>query len=367
DAHRVLHLFASPPEAGAPDPADPGVRYFGPGIHRPGRITLESGQTAYLAAGAVVYGSIHARGASHLRVAGRGILDVSPYERGEGGGAIRLSDCADVTIEGVTLRDPDVWALSLFGCRGVEIADVKLIGLWRYNADGIDICNSQDVRVRDCFVRSYDDSIALKGLKGTSVSFDDRPVRGVRVSGCTIWNDWGRALEIGAETCAPEIADVVFEDCDIVRTTHIALDIQHGDRAAVHDIRFRDIRVEMDGPQPRPRLQTSPEDRYEAAPEESYLPRLAVVEIVSTHYSKDTERGTVRDVRFEGISVTAPRMPESVLRGWDGEHSVEGVAFADLSRNGEAVKDAASARLTAGPHVGPIQLDRPPANGAAGS
>ena len=52
-------------------------------------------------------------------------------------------------------------------------------------------------------------------------------------------------MEIGAETCASEIADISFEDCDIIRTTHIAMDIQHGDRAAIRDIRFENLRVEV--------------------------------------------------------------------------------------------------------------------------
>jgi len=48
-AHRALHLFANPPEEVAPDPRDPRVIYFGPGLHCPGLMRLRSGQTVYLA------------------------------------------------------------------------------------------------------------------------------------------------------------------------------------------------------------------------------------------------------------------------------------------------------------------------------
>ena len=200
-SHHALHLFASPPERDKPAENQHGVRYFGPGVHRPGKIMLQSGETVYIAGGAVVHGSIQAHGAANIRVLGRGIIDCSDFERGKGGGAIRLSDCRDIRIEGVVMRDPDVWCCTLLGCTDAEIANVKLIGLWRYNSDGIDLCNSQHVTVRDCFVRSFDDSLVLKGLKSRRGSFDDRPVRDVRASGCVIWNDWGRAFEIGAETC----------------------------------------------------------------------------------------------------------------------------------------------------------------------
>ena len=208
--HYALHLFADPPETGAPKAGDANVLYFGPGVHRPGKINLQSGQTVYVAGGAVVYTAIAGRGLTGVRILGRGIIDTSEFPRGQGGGSIRLTNCTDVKIDGVILRDPDTWGLAASGCRNVTISRVKLIGFWRYNSDGIDLCNTQDVTIRDSFVRSFDDSIVLKGLKGRQESFGDRPVRNIRASNLVLWCDWGRALEIGAETSTPEIVDVIF-------------------------------------------------------------------------------------------------------------------------------------------------------------
>jgi hypothetical protein len=275
---------------------------------------------------------------------------VSPFPRGDGGGAIRLSDCSDVTIEGIVMRDPDVWCCSLFGCRKVTVSEVKLVGLWRYNADGIDVCNSQDVEVRDCFVRAFDDALVVKGLKWGGNSFDNRPIRNVRFRRCVVWCDWGRALEIGAETCAPEIADVAFEDCDIVRTTHIAMDIQHGDRAAIHDIRFARINVEIDAWNPSPRLQRQQDETYRADPQDRYCPALIVIVIYKTNYSQDQVRGTVSGVAFEDIAVTGPK-PASSFRGYDAEHGVDGVTIANLRFDGKLAGSAEEARLQVGPFV----------------
>lgn len=363
--HQALHLFPSPPEQDAPAPGDSGMRYFGPGVHHAGRIVLESGDSVYLAGGAVVYGSIHAQGASRIRIAGRGILDVGPYPRGEGGGAIRLSDCSEVVIEGIVMRDPDVWCCSLFGCRDVRIADVKLVGLWRYNADGIDVCNSQDVEVSDCFVRAFDDALVIKGLKFGANSFDDRPIRNVRFERCVVWCDWGRAMEIGAETCAPEIVDVVFEDCDIVRTTHIAMDIQHGDRAAIHDVRFLNIRVEIDAWNPPPRMQRSRNEQYVANPQDTYCPLLMVIVIHKTNYSQDDQRGTVRDIVFRDISVMGPHVPASSFRGLDAEHNVVGVTIANLRFNDVVVDTPQAARLAIGPHAEDVTIVTHSETGAA--
>ncbi len=354
--HHALHLLPSPPEQDAPAPGAPGVRYFGPGVHRPGKIELDSNESVYIAGGAVVYGSIQARGASNLRIAGRGILDQSPFARGQAGGAVRLSDCSQVSIEGIVMRDPDVWCCSLFGCRDVRIDGVKLIGLWRYNADGIDVCNSQDVEVSNCFVRAFDDALVIKGLTSRRQGPDERPVRNVRFIRCVVWCDWGRAMEIGAETCAPEIADVVFADCDIVRTTHIAMDIQHGDRAAVRNIRFENIRVEIDAWNPRPRIQRSPEDQYQPAREDRYCPTLLEIVIRKNNYSKDEHRGTVRDVVYQDIAVVGPHHPPSSFRGFDDEHTVEGVTIANLQFNGKVVGNAKEAGLNIGPHVRGVQF-----------
>ncbi len=350
--HKALHLFASALQAAAPKPQDPRVRYFGPGVHRPGKMTVESGQTVYLAGGAVVYGAIEAQGASNIRILGRGILDTSGLERDQAGGSIRLAKCKNVVIDGVILRDPNVWCLSAFFCSNLSISNVKLIGLWRYNADGIDICNSQDVTIRGCFVRSFDDSIVVKG-----VSQGDDPVRRIRVEGCVIWNDWGRALEIGAETAAPEMADMVFRDCDIVRTTYVAMDIQHGDRAAIKDVLFENIRLEIDDVNWRCQIQNGRDDHF--AFDTNFRPQLLVLEIYKTAYSRDAERGTIERVTMRNCTVTGKPLPPSRLQAFDAQHGIKDVTIANLRINGRGIRSLQEAAILVGPHVQNVRIEAP--------
>jgi hypothetical protein len=165
-----------------------------------------------------------------------------------------------------------------------------------------------------------------------------------------LWNDWGRAAEIGAETSAPEVSDIVFEDCDVIHNTHIALDIQHGDRAAVHDIRFQDIRVEVDEKNPPPRMQSKPGEVY-APGKAVYFPELIVIVIQKNFYSQDKERGNVRGVLFKNIAVTGPQMLRSWMRGLDPEHNISGVSIENLTFNGERLKNAQDARLRMDKHA----------------
>ncbi|MFC1716840.1 glycosyl hydrolase family 28 protein [Candidatus Poribacteria bacterium] len=334
--HYALHLFADPLEEDAPNPDDPDILYFGPGVHRPGKIMLKTGQTVYIAGGAVVHTSIRGAGVSNISVLGRGIVDTSTFERQEGGGGISLHNCDNVKIDGVIFRDPNVWTVTPRGCRNIAISNIKLIGLWRYNADGIDIVNCQHVTINKCFVRSFDDSIVIKGLKGTG----DQPVQDVVVTGCVIWNDWGRALEIGAETVAPEISRLVFRNCDIIRTVHVAIDIQHGDRARVRDILFENIRFEIDDYTPRPQYQNTRDEKYSSTEDDTYCPRFLVLEIKKTNYSQDSERGSMQDIYVRDVVVNGKLIPESHIYGYDATHKTEDVTIENLRINGQLISNA---------------------------
>ena len=76
DIFHNLQLFANPIEESRPDPGDPNVIYFGPGLHQleGGILRAPSGKTVYLAGGAVVRGRILISGVENVRVLGRGLI-----------------------------------------------------------------------------------------------------------------------------------------------------------------------------------------------------------------------------------------------------------------------------------------------------
>jgi hypothetical protein len=187
--HKALHLFANPLEENAPSPDDPGVHYFGPGVHEKGKFYIQSGETVYIAGGAVVYGSVNANNARDIKVCGRGILDASKLGRFDADQMIALRNCDRVNLSGVILRDANVYAVTPTQCQDVTITNLKVIGLWRYNSDGIDICNCQHVLVEDCFVRSFDDSLVIKGVNTPDPGGRDTSIRDVVFRNCVVWND----------------------------------------------------------------------------------------------------------------------------------------------------------------------------------
>ena len=164
DIKRPLFLFADPPEKDTPEPGDASVRYFEAGkIHEVGEIVLNSGETLYIAGGAIVRGYIRAEDARDVRILGRGILDATG--RNVKTNMVRLSGCRDVEINGIIVLDAFGWTLVPMKSRNVTIDNVKLVS-WRDNDDGIDIVGCRNLTVRNCFIRTKDDCIAVKASPG---------------------------------------------------------------------------------------------------------------------------------------------------------------------------------------------------------
>ena len=345
--HGALHIFAYPPEQESPDPQAPGVLAFGPGEHHAGKILLHDDETLYLAKGAVLHAAVEAAGASNVRICGRGILDNSTFARGAGA-PIAMQNCTGLTIEGITIRDSSVWTVTLTRCTDVVISNIKLIGMWRYNSDGIDLVNCERVVIEDSFVRAFDDNIVLKGFDVWHGKASAGPLRDVVVRRCVLWNDWGRALEIGAETRTDAINDVLFQNCDIVHFVHRAMDIQNGDRAHVHHICFEDIRVEeaiVDGAY-----------REDYGAPDTDVGMLIELLTVENPYSKDVERGKISDIVFRNITASGERFPYSRFTGHDAAHGVEGILIETLVIQNKPVTTLEEGQISVNAYVKDVTL-----------
>lgn len=106
-----------------------------------------------------------------------------------------------------------------------------MIGFWRYNADGIDIVNSSNVTIKNSFLRTFDDCIAIKGQK--AVYDKQKIIENIKVDNCVLWNDWGKCFEFGAETVVDIIRDVTISNCYIPHFTMVAMSMQNGDRGTL--------------------------------------------------------------------------------------------------------------------------------------
>lgn len=320
---RPLFLFANAIESypnGIPKPGQDKVRYFGPGVHQAGQIRPQSGETIYIAGGALVYGSIAANGVQGVRVLGRGILDGSKWKARETH-LVTFTDCSDIEMRGVILRDSALWNIVPRRCEHVTVADVKMLS-YRKNSDGIDLVNCRHVTVEDCFVRNYDDSIIVKALDR------DANVEDITVRNCVIWCDWGFSLGVTYETRTPSIRGLLFQNCDVLHGMACGgvLGIKVGDRATVSDVCFDDIRVE-----------------------DARVQLLKL--LIDSEFSRDTERGHIKGVVFRNIALTGGDFVPSTLFGFDADHGIEDVTFDNLRIHGKFVSGTLEGKILTNPYV----------------
>jgi len=279
----------------------------------------------YLAGGAVVKGAVIARG-SNIRICGRGILDGSDYEWRKGPHPVTIGIYgSNVTVSGITIRGSSHWTIVPRGSRHVTIRNVKLCNSRVQNDDGVNPCNSQDVLITDCFIRSDDDCVALKGLDFSGANSN---VEGIVVEDSILWCDRARIFLLGHESRAAFMRNVVFRNLDIIHFSMTAFLLEPGEEMRLEDVRIEDIRVHGEGQRELVRLRP-----------------------VVNQYMRKKVPGFVHDVHFKNIRLEGQRGEYLVeLVGADESHGVRDVTFENVTILGEKLgRD--SKRLRIGPHV----------------
>ncbi len=326
-----LLLFSNSLERDPPESGDPGVIYFGPGVHKPDKITVGENQTLYLAGGAVVKAEVLARG-KNIRIRGRGILDGSewPWRKGPVGNLIAIRDCTEIEVSGITLRGASHWSVVPRNSRKVTIRNVKLCNSRVQNDDGINPCNSQDVLITDCFIRSDDDCVALKGLdfSGTNPN-----VESIVVENSILWCDRARIFLLGHESRAEFMRKVTLRNLDIVHFSMTPFLFEPGENMHLEDITIENIRIHGEGQREFIRLRP-----------------------VVNQYMRKKVPGFIRNVRFRNVKIEGKPGEYLVqVLGADAEHDVLGVSFENVSILGSKLTEK-SPSVRIGEHTRDIRF-----------
>lgn len=340
--HKALHMFMESPRDFAE--REGATLRYGPGMHMAGLVRVKSHDRVYVDRDAIVFGCFMGENVEDVKIFGHGVIDGRVCERVFEGGytplqqsCLRFHGSKGIEIDGPVLMDSPCWVLACFDCEDVDIRHVKIVGQWRYNTDGIDICNSRRVTIRDCFVRAFDDVVVIKGVP----PYRDKAVEDVVVERCVLWCGWGNTVEPGVETWAPHFRNVRFFDCDVIRSSRNALNVSAGGSALMEDFLFENIRVEMQVDNPPEIVQKSDEQRYDAGGHASFP---ALVKIDNRNYVKlgDTPLGHVRNCTFRNISVLVePGVPPlqicimSQTPPGGAQRPFENVVLEDFSINGK--------------------------------
>lgn len=346
--HFALHIFYSKPKI-LPNPQDV-TYYFGPGLHSPLLITLKDNESVYVHPEAVVFTTVFAKNAKNIRIFGGGILNNSNQERVDNTGYfsdyplgnIKFIDCENVEIADVILMDSSSWVCAILNCQDVSIDNIKIVGQWRYNTDGMDICNTCDVTIKDCFVRSFDDSICVKAINDFDVC------ENISVENCVCWCEWGKTLEIGLETAANEYKNISYKNCDLIHNCTSAIAISNGHYANIHNISYENINAELQEYN-RPEVVQENSKQVYVDDKKPFIPCL--IQIANNKFNmlyddeiangKDKNFGYTHGIVFKNINVYNENPEEVKVRfqSFSNETLVENVEIENLTINGERIKD----------------------------
>jgi hypothetical protein len=318
-----LHLFANPFEINVPSPTDPNVIYYGPGIHTVSKRTIGDNKTLYIAGGAIVRAIVdssetfttlstglrrydptfYVRG-NNIKVRGRGILDASACPNAARNMFYNIV-ANNYSMEGIILQNASTWTMPIYYSNNVTIDNIKIMG-YRSGTDGIDICNSVGVNVKNCFIRTLDDLVVVKTQNHATYNV----CKDVVVEKNVLWNQAAHALSVGAEIIKP-INNITFKNCDVIHDQgrEWSLRVFHTDSAMVSNVKFEDIRI---------------------AESNNYLS----LWIKNASWSTTTTRGNIRNVTFKDISLaTSPRFKKVELLGFDATHKIDTVLFQNVRIN----------------------------------
>jgi hypothetical protein len=313
DWQNSLHLFANSFETNVPSPNDPNVIYYAPGIHHLNHtVNVRSGQTVYLAEGAVLYADSSVTGplfslfGSHITFRGRGIIDGSqvPWHTNS---LLYIWGGDNVQVEGITLRDSSSWTFHMLSSQNMQVNNIKVFG-WRLNADGLDIDSSQNVNVSGSFFRTYDDLVVVKTNNTEGIIANN-----ILVTDCVMWNQVAHAFAVGSEVHAL-IENVTFTNSDIIhdKGRDQLLAVVNGDDAWVVNVLFSGLRIEE-------------------------VQNLIGLDILDFEYSTTRDRGHITGTRFVDITAPTPERsgPYVALDGYGSDNLITSTSLQNVTVDGK--------------------------------
>lgn len=307
-----LAIFADNPEANAPNEGDKDITYFGPGVHNPGKIVLESNQTIYIAAGAIVYGDISGRDLRNISISGRGMLQ----------GNIRINNTDNLHVSDIFIRNTKGWSNTLTNCTNSGYRNVKVFGYEAvYSVDGINPVSCKNFYIDNCFMRCRDDCVAIK-----SGNYDLN-VDSIMVTNCVMvgWS-CSDGVTIGFELNGGPVQNILVKNCDILyargggRTGgHAPFSIVCDGPAVVRNIRYEDIRIE----------------------EQVEFKNLEMIVTDGTLYGNDPP-GHIKNVYMKNIEWETSDKP-FIFSGYSSDNRVEDIVFDNCRIGGKVLTDTTDA------------------------
>lgn len=296
--------------------------FFERGFHSPEYTELKDNDVVYLAKGAYVRSKMMLKG-KNIKICGNGIISgelIKEERERKYDFLVQCEGCSDCEISDVTLIQSSDWNMRISGCDRMKISDVKIIG-YRGNNDGVDVCGSRDVEVKNCFIRTTDDCLTVK-------AFNTGDVRNIHFHDCILWNNYANPMRVGGIR-ADKAENLVFENMDIIHDLagYPLFAVLEGNRAEISNVYVRNIRAE---------------DVRNA--------HLFDIRMKPNMWASDKKVGSLKNIHFDGIYYNGEdnRMylpQDSVIAGASEESFVDGVTFENIFVYGRQMTSLEDCRI----------------------
>lgn len=310
-----LQLHANPVETQRPEPGDPDVIYFGPGIHTlPNNVLMvPSGKTVYLAGGAVLKARVEFNKVENARLLGRGIIWDSDA-------ATLVAFSKNIEIDGILVLNPRTG----YSCTIGQSKQVTVRNLHSYShgqwGDGIDVFSSEDVLIEGVYMRNSDDCIAIYAHRWDYYG----DCRNITVRNSTLWADVAHPVNIGTHGNPekPEVIEnIVFSNIDVLQHREPQVLYQGcfalnpGDSNLIRNVRIQDVRVE-----------------------DFTWGQLINMRVMKNRYNSSPGRG-IEDVYVRNLKYDGTHANMAVVVGYDDDRPIKNLTFQNLAINGLVISD----------------------------
>jgi hypothetical protein len=136
--------------------------------------------------------------------------------------------CENITVTGITLRDPASWNQQYDKCRNILVDGVKVDAKSYWNNDGIDIVDCSDVIIRNCDFDAADDVYCFKSHSKDGLS------ENILVENCR-GRSSANGIKFGTYTLG-KFKHFRFYNMEIVDTYRSAITIATVDGAQIEDV-----------------------------------------------------------------------------------------------------------------------------------
>ncbi|NWJ50439.1 MAG: glycoside hydrolase family 28 [Bacteroidetes bacterium] len=150
-----------------------------------------------------------------------------------------FSYCDNIQIKEITLKDGLCWIQNYVNCSNVIIDNIKVISNSYWNNDGLDITDSENVRITNCNINAADDGICLKS--------EERHLgcKNIMISNCVVRSS-ANGVKFGTASYGG-FKNITVKDITVFDTYRSAIALEAVDGGILEDVNVQNIKATNTG------------------------------------------------------------------------------------------------------------------------